>query len=141
MALLSASPHGLPVYGDDFPFLVSFYRPYPGHKTAFDLLGVKPVKDPAVYIVLGNTVFQREKLFQPGFFGFSVPFDVFPPFGEGHNGQEGDNDTFDEGRAFLSLDAWVFDVVKKVDYGRYSFGDHERLQSHLFRLFLSLPLF
>jgi hypothetical protein len=61
-------------------------------------------------------------VFQPGFFGFSVQFDVFPPFGEGHNGQKGDEDNFDEGIAFLPLDARVFDVVKKVDYGRYSFG-------------------
>jgi hypothetical protein len=63
-------------------------------------------------------------VFQPGFFGFSVQFDVFPPFGEGHNGQKGDDDNFDEWITFFPFDPWVFDVVKKVDNGWYSFGDH-----------------
>jgi hypothetical protein len=27
-------------------------------------------------------------------FGFSVFFDVFPPLGKGHEGQQGDDDTF-----------------------------------------------
>jgi hypothetical protein len=56
--------------------------------------------------------------------GFSVPFDVFPAFGEGRHRQKGDDDTFDKGIAFFSLNPRVFDVVKKVDYGRYGFGDH-----------------
>jgi hypothetical protein len=59
------------------------------------------VKHPAVYIVFGDTVFQGEQRFQPGFFGFSVQFDVFPAFGEGRHRQKGDDDTFDKGTAFF----------------------------------------
>jgi hypothetical protein len=67
--------------------------------------------------VFGNTLFQGEKAFQPGFFGFPVQFDVFPAFGEGHHCQKGDGDNFDKGTAFFSLNSRVVDVVKKVDYG------------------------
>jgi hypothetical protein len=60
--------------------------------------------------MFGNTVFQGEKLFQPRFFSFSAQFDVFPPFGEGHNGQKGNDNNPDEGITFLSLDSRIFEV-------------------------------
>jgi hypothetical protein len=98
---IKAPPHDFSVYGCHFPVYVLFYRPYPGHKTPFNIPGIEPDKDPAVYIVFGNTVFQGEKAFQPGFFCFSVQFDVFPAFGGGHHRQKGDDDTFDKGTAFF----------------------------------------
>jgi hypothetical protein len=74
--------------------------------------------------MLGNTISQGEKLFQSSFFGFPVQFDVFPPFGEGHNSQKGDDNNFDGGIAFLSVDSRIFEVIKKVEYGWYGFEDH-----------------
>jgi hypothetical protein len=51
-------PHGFSVYSYHFPLLLLFYRPYLGHKTAFNVPGIKPVKHPPVYIVFGNTLVQ-----------------------------------------------------------------------------------
>jgi hypothetical protein len=88
--------------------------------------------------VLGDAVFQGEKLLQPCFFGFPVQFDVFPALGKSHRRQKGDDDNLDEGVAFLPVDPRVFNVVKKIDNGWYGLGTHQRLQSPLYRLFLSL---
>jgi hypothetical protein len=83
-------------------------------------------------------VFQGEQRFQPGFFGFSVQFDVFPAFGEGRHRQKGDDDTFDKGTAFFRSIRGSLMSLKKSMMGGYGFGDHYYLQSHLYRLFLSL---
>jgi hypothetical protein len=114
--VLKLPPQGFPVYGYHFPVSVLFYRPHPGHESPLNIPEIGPVKHTAVYTVFGNTMFQGEKAFQPGFFGFSVQFDVFPALGEGRHRQKGDDDNFDKGIAFFSLNPRVFDVVKKVDY-------------------------
>jgi hypothetical protein len=87
-------PNSLPVNSigllvRDFPANVPFYRPHPCHKTGGDGLALEPGEDPPIH-----AMFQGEELFQPGFFGFPVFFDVFPPFCESHDGQQGDKDNF-----------------------------------------------
>jgi hypothetical protein len=60
-------------------------------------------------------VLQGEGLPQPCFFGLPVFFNVFPAFGESHDGQQGDNDNLEQGIVFVPLDPWVFDMLKEID--------------------------
>jgi hypothetical protein len=83
-----------------------FYRPHPGHKAGSDGFAFQPAKGPAAHIMFGDAVFQGEELSQPPFLGFSVFFDVFPPFGKGHDGQQGDNDNFYQRRLSQNFSFW-----------------------------------
>jgi hypothetical protein len=72
-------------------------------------------KDPPVHIMFGYAVLQGQELSQLCFLGFSVFLDVFPAFGEGHDGQQGDNDDFYQGVSLVPFDPGVFDVFEEVD--------------------------
>jgi hypothetical protein len=65
--------------------------------------------------MFGNAVLQGEGLFQPPFFGFPVSFDGFPPFGESHGGQQGNNDNFYQGIRFVPFDAGVFGILEEAE--------------------------
>jgi hypothetical protein len=62
-----------------------------------------------------------------------------PAFGEGHHRHKGDDDTFDEGIAFLPVDSRVFDIVKKaLPWARQ--GQIKTCQDAFFVSFFSNPL-
>jgi hypothetical protein len=65
--------------------------------------------------MFGDAVLQGEELSQPGFFGFSVFFDVFPAFGKGHDGQQGDNDNLYQRIRLVSFYSGVLDMLEKVE--------------------------
>jgi hypothetical protein len=66
---------------------------------------------------LGDPLFQGEQRFQPDFFGFSIPLDVFPAPGKGQHHQQGDDDTFDEGILLLPVYERVLISLKKSIIG------------------------